>query len=180
MLDEPQVQRVTTEDRRTARVATDRSGAVYDPYDTHAQHRTASYTRFSPARIVTGIAGIVLLVIGLIAMAKGGFGGSITDNVVSVAGFDHTTLLGIIDAALGLILLIIALAGTEGGARSAGVFFGVLIAVGGIVLAATPDSFSDTLAAGAGFGIFCVILGAVVALANLVLPSLAQSRVTYR
>jgi hypothetical protein len=133
---------------------------------------TARSTHVSPAQIITGLAGIVLLVIGLIAVAKGGLSGPITDPVVDVAGFSHTPLLGLIEAGVGLVLLGCALWGS----RASGVFMGTVVAVAGIVVAATPSSFSDTLATEASYGWFLVILGAVVAVACLAIPDWSSRR----
>jgi len=58
---------------------------------------TARTSRFSPAAIAAGIGGILLLALGLIAIARGGLSGSITEPVVEVVGFSHTPLLGLID-----------------------------------------------------------------------------------
>jgi hypothetical protein len=137
---------------------------------------TSRFARFSPAQIITGLAGIVLLVLGLIAVAKGGLSGSITDPVVSVAGFDHTPLLGLIEAAVGLLLLGSALWGS----RASGAFFGILMVVAGIVIVATPSSFASTLAAHSSYGWFLIVVGAIVTLACLALPDRASRVVTYR
>jgi peptidoglycan/LPS O-acetylase OafA/YrhL len=111
-------------------------------------------------------------VIGLIAVAKGGLSGPITDPVVDVAGFSHTPLLGLIEAGVGLVLLACALWGS----RASGVFMGTVIAVAGVVVAATPSSFADTLATEASYGWFLVVLGAVVAVACLAIPDRRSSR----
>ena len=143
--------------RYERRVATDRSFHV------------------SPAQVITGLAGIVLLVIGLIAVAKGGLSGSITDPVVDVVGFSHTPLLGLIEAGVGLVLLACAVWGS----RASGVFMGTVIAVAGIVVAATPSSFSDTLATEASYGWFLIVLGAIVVLACLAIPDRTSRTVVY-
>jgi len=152
---------------------------VDDPYGTTLNERhvsTARASRFSPAAIVSGVAGIVLLIMGLIAVARGGLSGSITDPVVTVVGFDHTPLLGLIEAGVGLILLLCALWGT----RASAVFMGALIAVAGIVIVATPDSFADTLAAQGSYGWFLIIVGVVVAVVALAVPDRSSRVVTYR
>jgi hypothetical protein len=133
---------------------------------------TARSFHISPAQIITGLAGIVLLVIGLIAVAKGGLSGPVTDPVVDVAGFSHTPLLGLIEAGVGLVLLFCALWGS----RASGVFMGTVIAVAGIVVAATPSSFADTLATEASYGWLLVVVGAVVALACLAIPDRSSRR----
>jgi hypothetical protein len=137
---------------------------------------TSRFARVSPAQIITGLAGIVLLVLGLIAVAQAGLSGPITHPVVSVAGFDHTALLGLIEAAVGLLLLGSALWGS----RASGAFFGILMVVAGIVIVATPSSFASTLAAQSSYGWFLIVVGAIVGLACLALPDRASRVVTYR
>jgi hypothetical protein len=152
-----------------------RAETRYETTDPYEQRVTARTTHVSPAQIITGLAGIVLLVIGLIAVAKGGLSGPITDPVVDVVGFSHTPLLGLIEAGVGLVLLACAL----WGGRASGVFMGTVIAVAGIVVAATPSSFADTLAAEASYGWFLVIVGAIVAVSNLALPDRWSRTVVY-
>lgn len=149
---------------RPAVVAADRSVA------------TARTSRFSPAAVVAGLAGIVLLVMGLIAVAKGGLSGPLTDPVVDVFGFSHTPLLGLIEAATGLVLLLCALWGT----RPSLIFMGTLIAIAGIVVVATPDSMASSLATESSYGWFLIVLGAVTAVVALAVPDRASRVVTYR
>jgi hypothetical protein len=137
---------------------------------------TARTTRSSPAAIVTGIAGVVLLVLGGIAVARGGLSGPLTEPAVDVVGFMQTPLLGLIEAGVGFVLLLCALWGT----RASMVFVGTLVAIAGIVVVATPDSFADTLAAESSYGWFLVVLGGLVALVALFVPDRASRVVTYR
>src|SRR4051794_39776463 len=137
---------------------------------------TARTTRSSPAAIVGGIAGGVLLVLGGIAVARAGLGGPLTEPVVDVLGFTQTSLLGLIEVGVGLVLLLCALWGT----RASLVFLGSLIAIAGIVVVSTPDSFADNLAAQASYGWFLVIVGAAVGLVALFVPDRASRVVTYR
>jgi len=66
-------------------------------------------SRFSPAAMAAGIVAVLLLVLGLIAVARGGLSGPITEPAVDVAGFSPTPLLGLIEAGTGLALLVCAL-----------------------------------------------------------------------
>jgi hypothetical protein len=122
--------------------------------------RTTRVMRFPPGGVVTAIAGVTMLVIGLIAVARGGLGGSVTEPVVDVMGFNHTPLLGIIDAG--------------------GHVFGTLLGVGGIVAVAPPSSFDDTLAVEASFGWLCIIPRAIVVITNVLLPYTTRRTVVSR
>ena len=75
----------------------------------------SSYTRsFALDAWVTSIAGLAITVIGLLAITRGGFDGSMDDPVVQVIGFNHTTLLGLIEATTGAALLISAASRSRG------------------------------------------------------------------
>jgi hypothetical protein len=137
---------------------------------------TARTSRSSPAAIVAGIGGVVLLVLGGIAVARGGLSGPLTDPAVDVVGFTQTPLLGLIEAGAGFVLLLCALWGT----RASVIFVGTLIAIGGIVVVATPGSFAGTLAAESSYGWFLIVVGGVVALVALFVPDRASRVVTYR
>ena len=141
--------------------------------------RVATYSRVTPARAFTAIGGIILLVIGLIAVAKTGIHSPLDQPIVKVAGMTHTPLLGIIGAVAGLLLLASSVTGSDAGARSSGIFFGVLLGVAGVVAIATPESF-HSLALQSSYGWMALIIGAVVVIANLLLPTITAKRVTYR
>ena len=88
------------------------------------QVRTAYASRFAPDSIIAGIAGLVILVTGLIAIVRGGFDGPMSIPVVHVLGFTHTTTLGLIEIAIGGALLLSAATRS----RSGEVFFGAVLA----------------------------------------------------
>jgi hypothetical protein len=118
----------------------------------------------------------VLIVLGLIAVARGGLSGPLTEPVVDVVGFSHTPLLGLIEAGTGLILFLCALWGT----RASTLFVGVLVAIAGIVVAAAPDAFASSLATESSYGVFLIVLGGIVALTSLLIPDRSSRVVTYR
>jgi len=165
---EPEYQRAETR--------VDTTGAAYAAPVVDRRVSTARTTRSSPAAIVAGIAGGVLLVLGGIAVARAGLSGPLTEPTVDVVGFTQTALLGLIEAGVGLVLLLTALWGT----RSSSVFLGALIAIAGIVVVATPDSFADNLAAQSSYGWFLIIVGAAVALVAMFVPDRSSRVVTYR
>src|SRR5690554_4128107 len=63
----------------------------------------------SPARMVAGILGSILVVMGGVALARTGFS-SLTGEVATVMGFQHTALMGLIDIVAGLFFLVAAAA----------------------------------------------------------------------
>jgi len=138
---------------------------------TTADRVQKSYSaRFAPDSLITAAAGVVLLLFGLIAIVRGGFDGPMSDPVVQVLGFDHTTTLGLIEIGFGLALLISAVALSRGAA----IFFGAVLAIGAFVGAVQTDSFRESLALESSFAWLLVVIGAVVVLASLTLPRIER------
>jgi hypothetical protein len=137
--------------------------------------RTASVRRFAPDAVIAALVGLVLLVIGLLAVVRGGFDGPMEDPVVEVLGFTHTTTLGLIEIVLGTCLLISGASSWRGGA----LFFGSVLAIGGFVGAVQTESFVTDLALESSFAWLATIAGVVVALSALLMPRyLTRSSVT--
>ena len=134
------------------------------------QVRTAYASRFAPDSIIAGIAGLVVLVTGLIAIVRGGFDGPMSTPIVQVVGFNHTTTLGLIEIGLGLALLMSAATRS----RSGEVFFGAVLGIAGFVGAVQTESFKKTLALESSMAWLAVAIGAVVVLAALMLPRYAR------
>lgn len=67
------------------------------------QVHTTSGSRYAPDAVIAALVGLVMLVVGLIAIVRGGFGGPMSDPVVNVLGFTHTTTLGLIEIGLGCV-----------------------------------------------------------------------------
>ena len=134
------------------------------------QIRTASASRFAPDAIIAGIAGLVILVTGLIAVVRGGFDGPMSDPVVQVLGFTHTTTLGLIEIGIGLALLLSAATRS----RSGEVFFGAVLGIAGFVGAVQAESFKRTLALESSMAWLAVLAGVIVVLSAMMLPRYAR------
>jgi hypothetical protein len=134
------------------------------------QVRTASASRFAPDAIIAGIAGLVILVTGLIAVVRGGFDGPMSVPVVQVLGFTHTTTLGLIEIAIGLALLLSAATRS----RSGEVFFGAVLGIAGFVGAVQAESFKRTLALESSMAWLAVLAGVIVVLSAMMLPRYAR------
>jgi len=128
--------------------------------------QSARLRRFAPDAVIAAVVGLVLLVVGLLAMVRGGFDGPMEDPVVEVLGFTHTTTLGIIEAVLGACLLI---AGASAW-RSGAIFFGSVLAIGGFIGAVQTESFVSSLALESGHAWIAALAGAVVVASALLLP----------
>jgi hypothetical protein len=122
--------------------------------------------RYAFDSFIVGLVGLALILLGVVAAVRAGFDGPMSDPVVKVLGFTHTTTLGLIEAGIGLCLLIAAAATSRGAA----VFFGLVLGVGGVVGAVQTDSFRHSLALQSSLAWIAVIAAAVVVLVSLVVP----------
>jgi hypothetical protein len=138
------------------------------------QVRTAYTSRWAPDAIIAALTGLVLLVVGLIAVTRGGFDGELSEPVVNVVGFAHTTTLGLIEIGIGLFLLI------SGATRSRGgeMFFGSVLGIAGFVGAVQTSSFEKSLALESSMASLAVIAGVVVVLSALLMPRFAKHSTT--
>ncbi|MEP7047156.1 MAG: hypothetical protein ABI949_10765, partial [Ilumatobacteraceae bacterium] len=94
------------------------------------------------------------------------FDGPMSDPVVQVVGFTHTTLLGLIEIGIGGALLLSAATRS----RSGEVFFGAVLGIAGFVGAVQTTSFKKSLALESSMAWIAVFIGVVVVLAALMLP----------
>ena len=136
--------------------------------------RVDRYSRTTPAQAITALGGVALLVLGLIALAKTGLGDGFKLPIVKVAGLTYSPLLALIGAAAGLILL-----GAAFTSRNSSVFFGVLLAIGGVVGLAAPERFAS-ISLLSPYCWLVIAIGVLVALANLLMPTITTRKVTYR
>lgn len=136
--------------------------------DGHVSRAYAS--RVAPDSIIAALVGLVMLVVGLIAIVRGGFDGPMSTPVVQVIGFTHTTTLGLLEIVAGLSLLL------SGATRSrAGeMFFGTVIGVAAFVGAVQTESFRHSLALESSMAWLIVVASAVVVLAALMMPRFAR------
>lgn len=146
--------------------------------DDHVGHekvvRTTSLTKFAPDSMITGIVGLGFLLFGLIAIIRGGFDGSLSEPVVDVFGFTHTTILGIVEIGIGLCLLLSAAMSWRSGA----LFFGAVLGIAGFVGAVQSDSLQDSLALESSLGWIAVAAGLIVVVAALALPRVGKRATT--
>jgi hypothetical protein len=119
--------------------------------------------------------GLALLLLGLIVVVRG-FTGELVDPVVSVLGFTHTTMLGLIEVTLGACLLA---SGTTA-SRDSGVFFGAVLGIGGFVGAVQETSVRSSLALEPSLAWLAVAAAVVVVLSALLLPRLVRTTTSQR
>lgn len=121
-----------------------------------------------PAMIVSAVVGIFLLVMGIVAVARADFvDAGLYAPEITVGGFHHTPLLGLLEIGFGLLVLGAGTFGREGPAIT---FFGVVALVVGLVWVIEPDAFTPYLGVTAANGWQHVILGTLLAITGQLTP----------
>lgn len=126
---------------------------------------------FSPGQILGGLAGAVLLIVGIIAVTTNGIDSSLNQPVSKVMGLSQSSLIGLIEIGLGLLLVLSAASLAMRGLMGA---IGALTLVGGIVVAAAGTKLSLDLGAEHGTGWFMVVIGAIAVLGSM-MPSIMRT-----
>ena len=135
----------------------------------------SSQQRYAVDSVIVGVVGLALTIIGLLAITRAGVHGPMDDPVVKVIGFTHTATLGLIEAGIGVVLLICA-ASTS---RAASIFFGLVLGVGALIGALQTDSFDRSLALESGFAWLAVIAAIVVVMASFLVPRVVTRSTSY-
>ncbi len=128
--------------------------------------RRSVTSRVALDSLIAAAVGLVVLTTGLIAISRGGFVGAMSDPVVEVLGFRHTTMLGLVETSLGAFVLLSAFTGL----RSAEVLFGAALGIAGFIGAVQTPSFQESLALESSMADLAVAAGVIVVLAALVVP----------
>jgi hypothetical protein len=142
-------------------------------YDaSHKQVVSRSRTSaWSPAQIIGLIVGIGFIVLGAAALVKTGFNTSHIDQPHDVVWhFAHSPLLGAIEVAYGVLLVIASV--IPGAARGLMAFLGAIAVAFGLVvlIESVPNQLNDWLAVSHRNGWLYVIAGGVVLLAAIFSP----------
>jgi uncharacterized membrane protein HdeD (DUF308 family) len=115
---------------------------------------------------VGGAVGVLLVVIGLVALARAGFAfDALTTATGSVGPFDRTPLMAIIEIVLGLSVIGASLSADRGGL----IGVGVLMLIFGLVVVIEPGAFVQALGAGTTTGVLYVLVGIACLLAGFLL-----------
>ena len=122
---------------------------------------------FAPGQLVSLVVGVGLVALGLVAMVRAGIDGSFSTPVVEVLGLTHTAWLGLAEVGAGVLLI---LAGTGAWGRPLSVVVGAAMMIAGVLVGAETSAMPEELGLEKDFGWMLVLLGALVALAAMVLP----------
>lgn len=133
----------------------------------HRRSQAVDRRVMSPARIVAGILGVILLVMGGVALARTGLS-SLTGETATVLGFEHTALMGLIDIVAGLLFLVAAAAVAVRGQLTG---ISLLTAAFGAVMMIEPGAMSDALGGGSDLGLLYVVVGLLGLLAAMMSPT---------
>lgn len=131
---------------------------------------TASH-RFSPGQVLSGLLGIVVAIMGIVAVTRAGIDGSLNQPVTQIFGITHSSYVGLFELAAGLLLLVGA---TSAAARALTGFVGGLMVIGGVVLAAGNLRILLDVGAKQSTGWMLVVFGAVAIVAAMI-PSFVRS-----
>ena len=146
---------------------------VVDTGNARSETRVASSRFvFSPGQILAGILGVVVAIIGIIAVSRGGIDGSLNVPVVSVVGTDQSAMLGLAEFAVGILLVLGAL---NYAARGLIAFVGVVMVIGGVVLGAANSTILNDVGTSQGTG-WAIMVGGIIAVVAASLGRIIRSR----
>jgi uncharacterized membrane protein HdeD (DUF308 family) len=128
--------------------------------------------RFSPGQIISGVVGVVLVVFGIIAVTRTGIDSSLNTPPTDIMGLAHSAYVGLAEILTGLLLV---LAAADLSMRPLTGIVGVLLFIGGIVVAAGTNEMLLRIGTERATGWFLMIMGAIAVVAAL-LPSFVRSR----
>ena len=134
-------------------------------------HEPAVVSRdpWSPAQIVAMAIGAAFLLLGVVALIRAASGGGgFTDAEITVAGFHHTGMLGLIEFFFGLSLM--GIAAVPGGGRPVMGFLGSMLVALGLVVAVAPDGLHAALAVHGGHAVLYLLAGIALIVAATTAP----------
>ena len=116
--------------------------------------------------IVGSAVGVLLVVIGLVALARTGFAFyALTTATAAVGPFERTPLMALVEVVLGIAVIGASLSADRGGLLAVG----ILTLVFGLVVVIEPQAFVSALGAGATTGVLYVLIGIACLLAGFLL-----------
>jgi multisubunit Na+/H+ antiporter MnhB subunit len=140
-----------------------------------ASYRVADRAPWSPAQLIVAIAGIVFIVLGGVALARAGVH---FDNVpftrTQVAGLWFTNMSALITLVVGVLMLAGAI--DPDGAKATMWLFGVVLIAFGLIVAISPQPFTNMWGFHSANGVFYVVVGAILLLAGAISPVFYSSR----
>lgn len=136
--------------------------------------RVSGTRSWSPAQLIAGAIGLLLTVMGGVALARLLPTESLTGETTVALGVVHTTLMAIVTLGVGLLYL--AQAGTSFHARSGLISLGVATLAFGLIVLIEPGAFDGSLGLSETGGWFYAIIGIVSVLAGVLSPTIVSRR----
>lgn len=126
--------------------------------------------RFSTAGILCAVGGAIILIWGLVALARADIDGSFNEPVFQVAGFDHTQTLAFIEVVLGVMLLSAGLTSSLSGMR----VLGAITVIAAFVALIEPGVLGGNLEIEGGYAVMLLVIGAATLISAAVLPTIER------
>ena len=117
----------------------------------------------SPGQVIAGVLGLVMAVIGIIAIARGGIDSSMNEPMVKTVGLDQSAMLGAAELGLGLLLILGAL---NYAARGLIIGVGVVMVLGGVFIGAAGNDILHNLGSVQGTGWVIMVAGIIAIVAG--------------
>jgi hypothetical protein len=137
---------------------------VVETGDARTETRVAtSRLVLSPGQVIAGVLGLVISVIGIMAVSRGGIDGSLNVPMVHTAGLDQSAMLGVGELAAGLLLVLGALSYA---ARGLIVAVGVVMVLGGVLLGAAGTTILRDVGTVHRTGWFIMVAGIIAIVAG--------------
>ena len=134
-----------------------------------ARYRVSAGAPWSPAQLVAVAVGVVLVVIGGVALARGGINFSdISLTHSTVAGLHYTCLSALVQLVVGVI--IIGGGAYPDSAKGTMAFFGVVLVAFGLIVAIDPTAFATTWGYTEANGVFYIVVGVILGVAAAISP----------
>ncbi len=144
----------------------------------YEERRVVRRRAWSPTQFVVLAVGLVLIVIGGVALARTGLHyTAVPFTRVKVAGLGFTSMSATVTLAAG-VMLACNCAGPAA-ARTAAWLFGVVFVAFGLVVALAPTAFSNMWGFSAANGVAITVCGAVLTVAAAVFPVLDGATTSY-
>ena len=133
---------------------------------------TVSDHTFDLSRLASLVAGAFFVLLGALVLLDTGLSEFPDQPLSSTFGFTQTPLLGVIDAAIGLLLLV----GASGWERDVTTFVSSVMAIGGLIILFGVDRLPAALTTNTGYGAMQLVVGGVLLLIATVIPAVRSQR----
>jgi len=130
----------------------------------------------SPGQVIAGVLGLVVAVIAVMTVSRGGIDSTLNVPMVRVAGLDQSAMLGAIELVVGLLLILGALSYA---ARGLIVGIGVVMVLGGVFLGAAGPSILRDVGTVHGTG-WVIMAGGIIAIVAGSLGRMIRTRRTVK